>query len=170
MIALRDATEADFDAMCAMYRAVCAAGDTLVSSGDETDETLHAEWLEGECRSVVAVDRDVVCGMYKWGANRPQRGAHVGTATFVVDPAHQGLGIGTRLVAHCLAATEAAGFRAIQFNFVVATNTRAIALYERHGMAIVGTLPAAFRHASLGLVDAHVMFKTFERSFSGATA
>ena len=161
-VALREATEDDVDAMCAMYRAVCARGDTLPSSGEEQGAEIHADWMEGACASVVAVVDGRVVGMYKWGANRGHRGAHIGTATFVVDPAHQGRGVGTRLVAHCLAATRAAGFLGIQFNFVVATNTRAVSLYERNGMSIVGTLPRAFRHATLGLVDAYVMFKTFE--------
>lgn len=162
MVFLRDATDEDFDAMVVMYRAVAVLGDTLPSSGEEPHEVIHAEWMGGDRTSVVAVAEGRVVGMYKWGANRTHRAGHIGTATFVVEPGRQGQGIGTRLVAHCLAATRAAGFLGIQFNFVVGTNTRAIAIYERHGLSIVGTLPRAFRHATLGLVDAHVMFLTFD--------
>lgn len=158
-VVLRSAVAADFEAMCAMFRSAARAGDTLPAADNASSESLRADWMAGDRPSVVADDEGRVVGMYKWGANRGPRGDHVGTATFVVDAAHRGRGIGDRLVAHCVESCKTAGFRAIQFNFVVSTNTPALALYARHGFEIVGTLPGAFRHATLGFVDAHVLFR-----------
>lgn len=84
---------------------------------------------------------------------------HVASATYVVSPAAQGKGIGRALVEHSIAKAQSDGFMAMQFNYVVATNSPAVELYKKLGFAIVGTLPKAFRHRRLGLVDAYVMFR-----------
>ena len=50
----------------------------------------------------------------------------------------------------------------MQFNLVVSTNPRAIALWEKFGFEIVETLPGGFRHPTLDCVDAYVMFRTLK--------
>jgi ribosomal protein S18 acetylase RimI-like enzyme len=97
--------------------------------------------------------------MYIIGPNHSGRGAHVANATYAVSPSAQGRGIGRALVQHSLQQAKEAGYLAMQFNYVVSTNSVAIALYEKLGFVIVGTLPKAFRHKTLGLVDAHVMYR-----------
>jgi 8-oxo-dGTP pyrophosphatase MutT (NUDIX family) len=103
-----------------------------------------------------------VVGMYKLIANRRDLGAHVANASFMVRPDAAGRGIGSALGRHCLEQARARGYTAMQFNFVVSTNTRGLALWTRLGFAIIATLPRAFRHRQLGLVDAHVMYRSLE--------
>ncbi|MBA0279714.1 GNAT family N-acetyltransferase [Stenotrophomonas maltophilia] len=100
-----------------------------------------------------------VAGMYKLGANFPDLGAHVASATYVVDPRVQGRGIGRALAEHSLDRARSEGFLAMQLNYVVSTNAPAVELYRKLGFAVVGTLPAAFRHRTLGLVDVYVMHR-----------
>jgi ribosomal protein S18 acetylase RimI-like enzyme len=83
----------------------------------------------------------------------------VANASFMVHPGAQGRGIGRAMGEHCLAEARTAGFLAMQFNFVVSTNTRGVALWRSLGFEIVGTLPNAFNHQTLGLVDAYVMYR-----------
>ena len=100
-----------------------------------------------------------VVGMYKLIANQRDLGSHVANASFMVSPTYAGRGVGRQLGLHCLREAARAGYRAMQFNFVVSTNTAAVALWQKLGFAIVGTLPKAFRHQSLGYVDAYVMHR-----------
>ncbi len=95
--------------------------------------------------------------MYKMGANYPDHGAHVASATYAVAAGAQGKGIGRALVLHSPRQARSEGFLAMQFNYVVSTNTAAMALYRKLGFRIAGTLPQAFRHPQLGLVDTYVL-------------
>src|SRR3546814_3874644 len=97
--------------------------------------------------------------MYKFGANYPGLGSHVASATYIVRPAAQGKGIGRALVQHSLSRAKNDGFMAMQFNYVVSSNAPAVELYKKLGFTIAGTLPKAFRHQQLGLVDAYVMYR-----------
>ena len=155
---IRQATAADLDAMWDIFQSVIATGDALPFSSDFNRETFHSHWL-GPQTSYVAVDDSAVLGMYKLGANYPGLGSHVASATYLVSHAAQGKGIGRTLVLHSIAQARAEGFMAMQFNYVVGTNAPAVELYRKLGFAIAGTLPKAFRHKELGLVDAYVMFR-----------
>lgn len=155
---IRQATSADLEAMWAIFQSVIATGDTLTFSDGVDRETFQSHWF-GTQASYVAVAGSDVLGMYKFGANHPGLGSHVASATYVVRPGAQGKGIGRALVQHSLARAQSDGFIAMQFNYVVSTNAPAVELYKKLGFAIVGTLPKAFRHQQLGLVDAHVMFR-----------
>ncbi len=111
-------------------------------------------------RTVVAVEDDMVLGSAKMGPNRPGRGAHVATASFMVDPAHTGRGVGRALGQHAVDWARDAGFRSMQFNAVVETNTAAVALWRSLGFEVIGTVPAAFDLPGHGLVGLHVMYRT----------
>jgi L-amino acid N-acyltransferase YncA len=111
-------------------------------------------------RTVVAVDDDgLVLGSAKMGPNRPGRGAHIATASFMVSPAGRGRGVGRALGQHAIEWARAAGYHGMQFNAVVETNTAAVRLWEALGFEIIGTVPEAFDHARLGLVGLHVMYR-----------
>ena len=99
-------------------------------------------------------------GTYYIKPNQPGLGSHVCNCGYVVAADAQGHGIATAMCEHSQHEARAMGFRAMQFNLVVSTNTRAIRLWQRLGYDVVATLPAAFRHARFGYVDALVMYKT----------
>lgn len=155
---IRQASESDLDAMWDIFQSVIATGDTLPFSGSLDLATFHAHWFGAHAAYVATAD-SVVLGMYKVGPNYPDLGSHIASATYIVSPAAQGNGIGRALVNHSIAQAQSDGFIAMQFNYVVSTNTPALKLYEKLGFSIVGTLPKAFRHQQLGLVDAHVMYR-----------
>jgi GNAT superfamily N-acetyltransferase/8-oxo-dGTP pyrophosphatase MutT (NUDIX family) len=110
--------------------------------------------------TVVAEADGQVVGFYKLIPNRRDRGSHVANASFMVDPAAAGQGVGRALGQHCLQDARDRGYDAMLFNFVVSTNTRAVTLWQQLGFAIVGTSPRAFRHQTLGDVDAYVMYRS----------
>lgn len=155
---IRQATTADLDAMWDIFRAVLATGDALPFSDGFDRETFQSHWFGAHAPYVAVAGSDVL-GMYKSGANYPGRGAHIASATYAVHPDAQGKGIGRALVEHSLARARDDGFMAMQFNYVVSTNAPAVELYRKLGFSIAGTLPKAFRHQQLGLVDAYVMYR-----------
>ena len=156
---IRPATPADFDAIWPIFRAVVSGEDTYVFAAETSREDAFAYWFGPGVRSFVAEADGGVVGMYKLVANQRDLGAHVANASFMVDPAASGRGIGKAMGRHCLREAKRAGFLAMQFNFVVGTNAGAVALWRKLGFAVVGTLPKAFRHRSLGLVDVYVMHR-----------
>jgi L-amino acid N-acyltransferase YncA len=156
---IRRAEETDFEAMWPIFRAVVATGTTYVFDPDTSYEDAFDYWLGPGVRSYVALDEGRVAGMYKIVPNQRDLGSHVANASFMVDPGFGGRGVGREMGLHCLREACAAGFLAMQFNFVVSTNEAAVALWKKLGFAIVGTLPKAFRHRELGLVDAYVMYR-----------
>jgi L-amino acid N-acyltransferase YncA len=156
---IRRATEADFESMWPIFRAVVATGTTYVFDPETPREDAFAYWLGPGVRSWVAEDERRVVGMYKIVPNQRDLGSHVANASFMVDPESSGRGVGRQMGLHCLQEARVAGFLAMQFNFVVSTNEAAVALWKKLGFAIVGTLPKAFRHRELGYVDAYVMYR-----------
>lgn len=160
---IRPATAADADDVWRIFHAVVATGDTYPFAPDTGRETACAYFLGPRLASWVAVVEGRVVGVYKLVPNWPGAPAsHVANASFMVDPGAQGRGVGRAMGEHCLREAKRAGYLAIQFNFVVSTNTAAVTLWQTLGFAIVGTLPRAFRHASLGYVDAYVMYRALD--------
>jgi L-amino acid N-acyltransferase YncA len=160
MVAIREASAHDRDAVWEIFRAVVAPGDTYVFDPEIPREEALAYWFAPGTRTYVAESEGRVVGTYILRPNRPGLGSHVSNAAFMVSPSARRLGIGRALGEHCLNQARRLGYRAMQFNFVVSTNEAAVKLWERLGFAIVGTLPGAFRHRTRGFVDAYVMFQT----------
>jgi L-amino acid N-acyltransferase YncA len=156
---IRPATQADAADIWRIFQAVVAPGDTYSFTAATTEGEALAYFLGPAITSFVAVDGGRVVGIYKLVANLIGRGAHVSNASFMVDPAAHGRGIGRALGEHCLDEARRQGYLAMQFNFVVSTNAAGVSLWKKLGFQIVGTLPKAFRHATLGDVDAYVMHR-----------
>ncbi|MFC7287499.1 GNAT family N-acetyltransferase [Herminiimonas glaciei] len=156
---IRRAVESDFGAMWPIFQKVVAPGVSYVFAADTSYEDGYAYWFAPGVTSYVAEDDGKIIGMYKLIANQRDLGAHVANASFMVDPDVSGKGTGRQMSEHCLRTAKAAGYRAMQFNFVVSSNDAAVALWKKLGFAIVGTLPQAFLHSSLGYVDAYVMHR-----------
>ena len=150
---------ADAGSIWKIFQAVVTPGDTYSFTADTTERDAVAYFLGPGITSFVAEDTGQVIGMYKLIPNRMGRGSHVANASFMVDPAAQGKGAGRALGEHCLDEARRQGYDAMQFNFVVSTNTAGVNLWKKLGFQIVGTLPRAFRHATLGKVDAYVMHR-----------
>jgi L-amino acid N-acyltransferase YncA len=156
---IRPATARDATAIWRIFQAVVAPGDTYAFDAKTRKRDAVAYFIGPGITSFVAEDGGRVIGMYKLIPNRIGRGAHVANASFMVAPAAQGRGAGRALGEHCLDEARRQGYDAMQFNFVVSTNTAGVALWKKLGFEIVGTLPKAFDHATLGKVDAYVMHR-----------
>ena len=158
---IREATEDDWARIWPIVEAVVDAGETYVWRPTPSPDEMRRIWLEPEpWHVVVAVSDDgTVVGTAKCGPNRPGRGSHVATASFMVDPARQGEGIGRALGEHVIEWARQNGYHGMQFNAVVATNTGALALWTSLGFSTVGIVPDAFDHPSQGLVGLTVMYR-----------
>jgi L-amino acid N-acyltransferase YncA len=159
MLTIRRATESDWDAIWKIFHAVVREGDTYTYDPETTQEQGRALWITPQGATYVARRGDQVVGTYYLKPNQPGLGSHVANAGYMVDPGEAGRGVGRAMCEHSLEEARRAGFLAMQFNFVVSTNERAVALWQAMGFRIVGTLPKAFRHSRLGLVDAFVMHR-----------
>jgi L-amino acid N-acyltransferase YncA len=158
---IREATDDDWPAIWPFFEAIVRAGETYAYDIDMDSEAGRAMWMERPPgRTVVAADEDgAVVGSAKMGPNRGGNGSHVATASFMVAPAAQGRGVGRALGEDAIAWARDAGYRAMQFNAVVESNTPAVALWQSLGFEIVGTVPEAFRHPTRGFVGLHVMLR-----------
>lgn len=156
---IRRAAESDFAAMWPIFRAVVATGTTYPFAPETTRQTAFDYWLGKGVTSYVAEDGGHIAGMYRLVPNQQDLGSHVANASFMVDPNYSGKGAGKAMGLHCLREARKAGYAAMQFNFVVSTNDKAVSLWKKLGFAIVGTLPKAFAHQQLGYVDAYVMYR-----------
>ena len=155
---IRAIQNGDDAALWSMLEPAFRAGDTYtVDPGIPREEAL-AFWCATEKRVFVAENNRPV-GTYYLKPNQGGGGAHVCNAGFVTHPDARGQGVAQAMLDHALTTARAAGFRAMQFNFVVATNDGAIRLWQRNGFDTVGRLPGAFRHPQHGYVDALVMYR-----------
>jgi L-amino acid N-acyltransferase YncA len=159
-VEIRQFTEADWPEVWAIYQVVVAAGETYTYDPAWTEQQAHDVWVEpAPGRTFVAVEGGRVVGTAHVGPNKPGRGSHVATASFMVDAAARGLGVGRSLGEHALAAARADGYASMQFNAVVASNTGAVHLWQELGFDIIGTVPEAFEHPTDGRVGLHIMYR-----------
>jgi L-amino acid N-acyltransferase YncA len=158
---IRPALETDWPAIWPFFAAIVEAGETYAYPWPLASDEARALWMEQPpSATFVAIDDDgAVVGSAKSGPNRPGRGSHVATASFMVDPAYSGRGVGRALAEHVIAWATSQGYAAMQFNAVVETNTAAVRLWQDLGFTIVGTVPEAFDSRSHGLVGLHVMHR-----------
>jgi L-amino acid N-acyltransferase YncA len=157
---IRSAEPADWPRIWPFFSAIVSAGETYAYPDPIGSDEARALWLEPPPGHAVVATRDgTVLGSAKMGPNRPGRGAHVATASFMVDPAYAGQGVGRALGRYALAWARAAGYHGMQFNAVVETNSGAVALWKSLGFTVIGTVPEAFDHARFGLVGLHVMYR-----------
>ena len=149
----------EFDLVWPIFHAVVAAGDTYSYAPDTGFDEARAMWTNALTRCFVASIDGTPGGCYRLKPNQAGLGSHVANAGYMVAPHARGQGLAGKLCEHSLATARAAGFLAMQFNFVVSTNEVAVKLWQKHGFKIIGTVPQAFRHAKLGLVDTYVMHR-----------
>jgi ribosomal protein S18 acetylase RimI-like enzyme len=156
---IRPARDDDRDRIWTILEPVLRAGETYTLPRDVTRDDALGYWYRDGNEVFVADEDGRVVGTYYLRANRDGGGSHVANCGYMTSPAAQGRGIARAMLEHSLDRARARGFRAMQFNFVVSSNARAVATWQANGFEIVGRLPAAFEHPTLGFVDAFVMFR-----------
>ena len=158
-LAIRPAAADDRAALWRILEPVVRAGETYPLPRDMSEAQVLAYWLSPAHEVFVAAAGGDVVGTYYLKANQQGGGAHVANCGYAVRPDAAGRGVARAMWRHSHARALARGFRAMQFNFVVSTNSRAVALWQACGFEIVGRLPGAFVHPVHGEVDALVMFR-----------
>lgn len=154
------ATDADFDAVKEIFLHVVDEGETYSYEREElTDEWIHHYWLENTITTLVARVDGKVAGVCAIRVNRTGRGNHISNASYIVHHDYRAMGIGYALGKASLKAAKDAGYKAMQFNYVVSTNAKAVALWQSLGFTIIGTMPQGYRHARHGLVDVYMMHR-----------
>ncbi len=157
-IHIRPATASDDDAIWRVIEPVIRAGETYPLPRDWSRTDALAYWRSAAHEVFVAEDGEIVATYYL-RANNPGGGGHVANCGYMVASGAQERGIARAMCAHSLARAKARGFRAMQFNFVIASNERAVRLWQSCGFEIAGRLPGVFAHPRLGFVDALVMLR-----------
>jgi len=183
-IKIRSATTKDHDAIWKIFHEIISAGDTYSLDPRMSREEALAYWFRADTQTYVAelhrqsvgeavgfprtatpsptggMKDQVIVGTYILRPNQSGGGSHVANAAFMVASDAQGCGVGRAMAEHCLNEARRIGFRAMQFNYVISTNTPAIRLWQELGFEVVGTLPGAFRHPEKEYVDVYVMFRS----------
>jgi ribosomal protein S18 acetylase RimI-like enzyme len=156
---IRAATPDDTAAIWSVLEPVIRVGETFALPRDMTREDALAYWFAPGHDVFVAQDGGAIVGTYYLHANQRGGGGHVANCGYVTSQHATGRGIARTMCGHSLDHARARGFRAMQYNIVVSTNERAVRLWQAMGFAIVGRLPGAFAHPTLGDVDAFVMYQ-----------
>jgi ribosomal protein S18 acetylase RimI-like enzyme len=163
---VRPALPTDHDAIWTILQPVIRAGETYTLPRNLTREEALAYWFSPEHEVFVAEaeaeNAGAILGTYFLQTNQRGGGSHVANCGYITAPAAEGRGIAGAMCAHSLEHARNRGFKAMQFNFVVSTNERAVRLWQKNGFRIVGTLPKAFLHPQAGYVDAYVMYRELQ--------
>ncbi len=160
MIDIRPFEEKDWDAVWSMVEPVFRAGETYAFSPDISEDEAFQVWVAAPRATYVALyGSGEIVGTYYIKPNQPALGAHVCNCGYIVADRARGRDVASEMCEHSQREARALGFRAMQYNLVVATNEGAIRLWKRHGFDAIGVLPGAFRHPREGFVDALVMYK-----------
>jgi L-amino acid N-acyltransferase YncA len=159
MLKIRPALTTDFPAIWTIFQPVVAAGDTFAYGPETTTEEARRIWMNPPAEAFVAEEDGRMVGTYSLRPNQLGLGNHVANCSYMTHPAARRRGIAGSLCEHSLATSRERGFTAMQFNFVVATNEQAVRLWKKHGFAVVGEVPGAFRHRTLGAVPVLIMHR-----------
>ncbi len=171
LVLIRDAVDDDWPLIYSFFAQIVAQGTSYAYPEGLSLDEARPWWMEqAPGRTVVALDAGTVLGTAKMGPNRPGRGSHVATASFMVDPQHRTGESAEPSGTHVIDWAHAHGYRSIQFNAVVETNAPAIALWHALGFEILATVPEAFDHPDHGLVGLHIMFLDLSAARPGAPA
>jgi L-amino acid N-acyltransferase YncA len=156
---IRPAASGDANAIWAIMEPIIRAGETYTLPRDTEKKTALAYWLSPEHEVFVAEENGEIAGTYFLQANQQGGGAHVANCGYMTAAAATGRGVARSMCEHSLDRARARGFRSMQYNFVISTNERAVRLWQSFEFQIVGRLPKAFLHPTLGYVDAYIMYR-----------
>ena len=156
---IRPATDADKNAIWTIMEPILRSGETYTLPRDMDKASALAYWFSGEREVFVAEDNGGIVGTYCLQANQRGGGSHVANCGYMTAIKETGRGVARAMCAHSLDRARERRFRAMQFNFVVSTNERAVRLWQSFDFEIVGRLPKAFLHPTRGYVDAYIMYR-----------
>ncbi len=159
MIKLRLATCDDWGAIWPLLRDVFRAGTTYAVDPEISQEAARSYWM-GAAATYVAETSEGIVGTYYIKTNHQGGGAHICNCGYIVGEAARGQGLARKMCAHSQDAAREMGYTAMQFNFVLDSNTYALKLWRDMGFATLGTIPDAFAHPDSGMVSAHIMYKS----------
>ena len=158
---IRPATTNDRNAIWRIFREVIAVGETYAIDPAISRKEGLALWFGNKAHVFVAESAGRISGSYYVKPNQSGGGSHVANAAFIVASGARGRGIGRAMAEHCLTEARRLGFRSMQFNFVISTNS-ALRLWKQLGFEVTGTLPRAFQNPGGEFVDVYVMFRPLE--------
>jgi GNAT superfamily N-acetyltransferase len=160
-VQIRDARPEDWESIWPFFRSIVEARESYAYDPEMTKDQARELWMVRApgATAVATVGNGTVLGSASMYPNRPGPGSHVASAAFMVDPAHSGRGTGRALGEHFIAWAREGGFRAMQFNAVVETNERAVALWRSLGFEVLAVQPEAYRHATRGYVGLLIMHR-----------
>lgn len=156
------AGDADWKGIWDIFRDVISHGDTYTYAPDMTEEQAKNIWIRNNCHGYVVKRGEEVVGTFTIRSNKPGFGDHVANAGYMVRKDYRGRGIAQAMCSYSLKEAKKLGYTAMQFNFVVASNEPAVKLWQKMGFKIIGTVPKAFRHSTLGLTDVHIMYRSLD--------
>jgi ribosomal protein S18 acetylase RimI-like enzyme len=157
---IRACDDNDADAIWRILQPTLRSGETYALPRDMSRDEALGYWLAPTHRVFVAAIDGSVIGTYYLKANQGGGGRHIANCGYMTDTQAQGRGVARAMCEHSLGLARDLGYRAMQFNFVVSSNERAIALWKSFGFSVIGAIPAAFEHPRLGFVDAYVMHRS----------
>lgn len=163
---IRPATPNDAAAIWGIIEPTIRAGETYALAHDMNESEALDYWFAADKEVFVVEEGGTILGTYYLRANQAGGGGHVANAGYMTGAAATGRGVARAMGLHSLDHAAARGFRAMQFNFVVSSNERAVRLWQSLGFEIVGRLPRAFEHPVLGVVDALVMYRVLDRALT----
>ena len=159
MIEIRKYTEADKEQIWAIIKFVIAAGDSFTLSPDSKREEMLTDWCSVEKQTYVAFSENKIVATFYIKPNQPGLGSHVANGSYMVAPEARRTGIGRKIGEFSIAEAKRLGYHAMQFNFVVKSNEKAVRLWQSLGFEIIGEIPEAFRHIENGLTNALIMYR-----------
>ncbi len=159
-IKITPATSADEERIWALLQPVFSAGDTYAVDPLIDREAAIAYWMEADKTAFILRVEGQAAGTYYIRPNQPGGGAHICNCGFITAPSARGKGVARRMLDHALIEAKQQGYRAMQFNFVLASNQRALAIWQRNGFATIGRIPQAFLHPKQGYVDALILHRS----------
>ncbi len=157
---IREAVLQDSDAIWSIMEPVFRAGETYTADRDISRDDALRYWLGPDRETFVAEVDGAIAGTYYIRPNQQGGGSHVCNCGYMTAAAAEGRGVARQMHQHSLDHARKRGYRAMQFNFVISSNERAVRLWQSLGFEIVGRLTGAFRHPAMGYVDAFVMYRT----------
>jgi len=159
MIQIRKATAEDADEVWAIIKEVIATGDTYVFAPDSPKEKMLGYWYGEDRHTYVALLDGKVVGTFVLKDNQPDLGSHIANAGYMTSPRVFGKGIGRMMCEFSLEEAKRLGYAAMQFNIVIKSNVRAVALWQKLGFGIIGEIPDAIRTRQGELVNAYIMYR-----------